>query len=401
MTSKLTTQKRKCRKMKAYNKLHTATFKLLNYIERENYKGYDPYDTLKSPLFKLPFFRKSKWIRFGTQQLVKRSPLNLRPLLRIPPGYNPVTLGLCIQAYSNLIRAFPDQKSVYENNINLLLKDLISLMSEGYKGASWGYDFDWEARYFKIQAYEPTIVATGFITNALFNAYLTLNLPKALDLCISSANFILHDINRTYERDTFCFSYSPFDKQVVFNASMKGARSLAQVYSITKDESLKEQAQKAVAFVIKHQGEDGSWIYSKSKAGGWVDNYHTGYIIDCLDEYIKHTGDEKYIPNLKNGFSFYQSNFFEENKIPKLYDHSVYPVDCTAAAQSLLTLTRFNDINLAQNVASWMINNMQDSSGYFYFRKFKNKTVKMSFMRWSNAWMFLGLTSLIVALNEN
>jgi hypothetical protein len=385
--------------MKAYNKIHTATFKLLNYIERENYSGCDPYDALKSPLFKLPFFRKNKWIRFGTQQLVKRSPINLRPLLRILPGCNPVTLGLCIQAYSNLIKVFPEKKSTYEKNINLLLKDLVSLIPEGYKGASWGYDFDWEARYLKIPAYEPTIVATGFITNALFNSYLTLNLQEALDLCVSSTNFILHDINRTHEGDNFCFSYSPFDKQVIFNASMKGVRVLAQVYSITKDESLKEQAQKAVAYVIKHQNKNGAWIYSKNNAGGRIDNYHTGYIIDCLDEYIKHTGDEKYLPSLQNGFSFYRENFFRDNKIPKFYDHNTYPVDCTAAAQSLLTLTRFNEIALAQNIASWMIDNMQDSDGYFYFRKSRNKTIKTPFMRWSNAWMFLGLTEMMRALN--
>ena len=79
--------------------------KLINYIESQNYRGYDPYDALKSPLFKLPVLRSNKLIRFGSQQLVKRSPVNLRPLLGIPKGYNPVTLGLCIQGYSYLAQS--------------------------------------------------------------------------------------------------------------------------------------------------------------------------------------------------------------------------------------------------------------------------------------------------------
>ena len=78
--------------------------RLVNYIESQNYRGYDPYDALKSPLFRLPILKSNKLIRFGAQQLVKRSPLNLRPLLGIPKGYNPVTLGLCIQGYSNLVK---------------------------------------------------------------------------------------------------------------------------------------------------------------------------------------------------------------------------------------------------------------------------------------------------------
>ena len=271
--------------------------------------------------------------------------------------------------------------------------------NRGYKGACWGYDFDWEARYANIPSYQPTIVATGIITNALFNAHLALNIPEALDLCISSSEFILHDINRIYEGENFCFSYSPFDKQIVFNASMKGARVLAQVYSITGDDFLKEQARKSVDFVMKHQDENGAWIYSRNNAGDWIDNYHTGYVIDCLDDYIRYTGDATYRENLYKSFLYYKEHFFEEDKIPKFYNKNIYPIDCTAAGQSLLTLIRFKQLDLAQNVALWMIDNMQAQEGFFYFRKFKSRTIKTSFMRWSNAWMLLGLTELLFTLS--
>ena len=70
---------------------------LEHYSGEENYKGYDPYDALKSPIFDLPFFRSNKLIRFGAQQFVKRFPVNIRPLLLVPKGLDPVTLGLFIQ----------------------------------------------------------------------------------------------------------------------------------------------------------------------------------------------------------------------------------------------------------------------------------------------------------------
>ncbi|MBA2613502.1 MAG: delta-aminolevulinic acid dehydratase [Bacteroidetes bacterium] len=374
---------------------------LVDYIEKEKYQGFDPYDGLRSPYFDLPLFRSNKTIRFCFQQVIKRSPINLRRLFLIPKGLNPVTLGLCIQGYSMLTKAFPEKQTEYKIKVDALINELEKLIPKGYSGACWGYDFDWAARYSNIPAYQPTIVATGIITNSLFIAYEVFENKKALDLCKSACEFILKDINRTFDEEkNFCFSYSPFDHQEVFNASMKGVRLLAQVYSVTKNEILKTEAKKATAFLIKYQRNDGAWVYSRSKTGIWVDNYHTGYILDCLDEFIKRTGDDTYKENLKKGCAYYFDHFFENNGMPRFYDNKTYPVDCTAASQSLLTLTRFNNTEQAAKTATWMIDNMQNEEGYFYFRKFKNYTVKQSFMRWSNAWMFAGIATLICKIKN-
>jgi hypothetical protein len=309
---------------------------------------------------------------------------------------------LCIQAYTNLISVFPEKENELIEKINFLITELEKLIPKGFHGACWGYDFDWEARYAKIPAYQPTIVATGIISNALFIYHQKSGNKKAFDLCESACNFILKDCNRTFDDSgNFCFSYSPFDKQVVFNASMKGSRLLAQVYSVTKNELLKSEAKKSIAFVMKYQQANGAWIYSTNKSGAWIDNYHTGYVIDCLHEYIVCTSDNSLQPNLDKAVNFYIENFFEPNGAPKFYDKNLFPVDCTAAAQSLLTLSRFGKKEVAHKVATWMINNMQHSNGSFYFRKFKTQTEKTSFMRWSNAWMFTGLSFLLSVFNNS
>ena len=376
-------------------KILQAVLKLQRYIESEDYQGYDPYDALRSPLFKLPFFRTSKILRFAVQQAVKRSPVNLRPWLRISKGRNPVTLGLCIQAYASLILLRPHDISLAEKS-NRLVAELVKCIPAGFHGACWGYDFDWQARHANIPAYQPTVVATGIITHALFRLYTVTGNQQAFELCRSAVPFILEDLNRTAGTEgDFCFSYSPFDRQRVFNASMKAVRILAQVYSVTGEENLKAQAGLAVKFVIRHQQESGAWNYSLADGGGWVDNYHTGYILDCLDEYIRHTGDRRYDRNLEQGFRYYKDHFFEHNTLPKFFDNRLYPVDSTAAAQSMLTLSRFHEMDLAKKVAAWMIGNMQGEKGHFYFRKYRYHTEKTSFMRWSNAWMFAGLSSLL------
>jgi hypothetical protein len=396
-----------------------AITRLDAYCVNHKYKGYDPYDALKSPIFRLPVLRSNKLMRFGMQQLVKRSPLNLRPLLGIPKGYNPVTLGLFIQGYSYLAQSseLRAQGSGLRAQVNLipnteyrlpitykeclkkiefLINELKSLIPPGYSGACWGYDFPWEARNVNIPAYLPTVVATGIISNALFECYRITGIESARDLCISSGNFIMKDLNRTIEDETFCFSYSPFDRLQVFNASMKGSRLLSQVYSLTCDEQLKIAASLSVRYVVNHQKNDGSWFYSNSDIGGWIDNYHTGYVLDCLDEYCKNTGDTGVSEAIDRGFLFYKANFIDADSHPKFLHNRLWPLDCTATAQTILTLSRFGNISLAKSVAEYIIENMQSSNGGFYFRKYRYHTEKTIFMRWSNAWMFAALSYLLM-----
>lgn len=368
------------------------TIKLEKYIISEDYKGYDPYDSLNSPLFRLPVLKNNKLLRFGFQQVYRRIPFNTRNLIGIKKGLNPVTIGLCIQAYTYLSFVIPEKKDFYISEIEKLLDVLTGLKSNGFSGTCWGYDFDWEARYAKIPAYYPTVVATGIITNSLFVNYSLMNNVKSLELCIDAAKFVMKDLNKSYNGEYFCYSYSPNDTQKVFNATMKGARLLSQVYSVTKDNNLYLEAKKTICYVLENQKLNGSWSYSKGDARKWVDNFHTGYVLDALDDFMKFTGSTEFVENIDRGINFYINNFFYKNEIPKYFENKVYPVDSTAIAQSVLTLTRFNRMELAEKVIRWGMTNMMSKDGYFYFQKTKLYTNKISYMRWVNAWMLSALS---------
>lgn len=321
-------------------------------------------------------------------------PVNIRPLIGIKKGYNPVTIGICIQAFNYCSEIFSDERNFYENEINKCINEIEKLISKGYSGACWGYDFDWDARYAKIPAFTPTIVATGFITNALFENYKISGDQKSLGLCKSAINFVQKDLNKIYLNKDFCYSYSPLDKQVVFNATMKGARLLAQIFSITNEINLKNEAFNTVNFVAKSQNIDGSWSYSKGDSRTWVDNFHTGYILNCLKDYSLFCNDDTFDEHINKGLKFYLDSFFEKDGKPKYYSNKLFPIDSTSASQSIITLTKFGHYNLAEKTAKWMLNNMYDKKGYFYFRKYKYFTNRISYMRWSNAWMFLALSYL-------
>src|SRR4051812_29283578 len=74
------------------------TLKHLDYCRSHAWAGHDPYDALNSPIFNALPLLDCKVARLVATQLLKRSPFNLRSLLRIPATQNPKALGLFLMA---------------------------------------------------------------------------------------------------------------------------------------------------------------------------------------------------------------------------------------------------------------------------------------------------------------
>src|SRR5579859_5245220 len=76
--------------------------KLVAYCQENNWAGYDPYDALNSQMLeKLPFLDR-RLPRLALTQALKRSPINLRPLMLVPKTQNPKAIGLFLAAFVKL-----------------------------------------------------------------------------------------------------------------------------------------------------------------------------------------------------------------------------------------------------------------------------------------------------------
>ena len=181
--------------------------KLRDYCEKEQFKGWDPYDGLNSSFFNaLPIIRTNRFCRLAWIQFFKRSPVNFRRVAGIKKGFNAKGLGLFLTGYCNLYKKKQESESV--DKINFLGKKLIELQNHNYSGSCWGYNFDWQARAFFQPANMPTVVATSFAADSLFNAYDITSERNFLDTALSSVDFVLKDLNRTFDqKGNFCFSY--------------------------------------------------------------------------------------------------------------------------------------------------------------------------------------------------
>ena len=378
--------------------------KLKSYCEKEDYKGWDPYDGLNSKLFQsLPIISKTRFFRLAWIQVFKRSPINLRPLTFVKKDYNAKGLGLFIAGYCNLYKT--DPQPGYLKKINRLSEQVIKMQSKGYSGACWGYNFDWQARAFFQPKGTPTVVATTFIAEALLKAYKITKNEEYLEVAKSATQFVLKDLNRTYDdKGNFSFSYSPLDKTQVFNASLLGAKLLSLVYEFTKDKNLLSEAKKVVQYAADFQQENGAWAYGTLPYHQWVDNFHTGYNLECIYTYQIISGDNTFSNHIEKGLDYYLKTFFTKDGISKYYNNSVFPIDIHAPAQLVVTLSKLKVFKenkvLIDTVLNWTIENMQSDLGFFQYQRNKRSNSNIPYMRWAQAWMFYAFSYYFLEINE-
>jgi hypothetical protein len=127
-------------------------------------------------------------------------------------------------------------------------------------------------------------------------------------------------------------------------------------------------------------------------------------VLDCFKHYTRSTGDNRFIQKMLNGYEYWKGNFFLSDGTPKYYNHKTLPIDIQCSSQAIDTLIFFQDydpagLSLALKVAQWTIDNMQDASGYFYYRRYSRWLVnKTPTLHWGQATMLSALAGIYRSL---
>lgn len=382
-----------------------ASNKLQAYIEKEEFKGYDPYDTLNSWV---PFHWIGKWGKPIGIQIQKRNPINIRSLIGIKKDYNPKAIGLLLHAYS--LKYIIKKEPAIKANMDFLFNWLIENRTAGFNQYCWGYNFDWASSAKFIEAFSPTIVVSVFIAKGIIAYYQVTKDSKALEVLKSIGEFILQHLPISEDQSGICFSYSTIDKDCCYNASMLGSELFAFLYHENNEEHYKELAIRSSDFVVDKQKGNGSWNYSidlKSGKERTQIDFHQGYVIDSLANVVKYipSTKDKYKTSITKGMEYYASQFLSNGQsMYRMPDK--WPVEIHNQAQGIISFARLAHINseyleVSQRIADYTLKNMCSSKGYFYYKKYPWMTIKIPFMRWSQAWMFLALNELKYALDNN
>jgi hypothetical protein len=378
-----------------FNMLKRLVFSLLKYCQSEDWAGYDPYDALNSNLIKGIPFLDSRIPRLVLTQLMKKSPINFRPMLLVPKTHNPKALALFLMTFLNLSKGCMLKEGYL---IDSMVTRLINLRSHSTPHWAWGYSFPWQTRTMLVPRGDPSLVCTYFVANALFDTYEWNLDPKCLAMATDAAEYILRFLYWTHGNHVAGFAYPlPSSRSQIHNANLLGSALLCRAHKFTGDDKFLEPALRVARYSASRQNPDGSWFYGEAIKQHWVDNFHTGYNLLALLDIKRFCKTSEFDPSIQSGYHFYRRNFFGEDSAPKYFYNQKYPIDIHCVAQSIITLEAFSRFDessalLSQNVLTWAMTHMWDDKGYFYYQVHPTHTNKISYMRWSQAWMLLALS---------
>lgn len=377
--------------------IREITIKLWRYCEQNDFAGYDPYDALNSRLLKIIPGANTRFFRLALTQSLKRLPVNLRPFLLIPKTQNPKALAIFLKA---ALRLKSTGLIDTTDKITYLINRIAELRSPGLPYYCWGYSFPWQTRTLLVPRDSPNLVCTVFVADALLDAYEATKNEFCLEMAVSTGAYIFNQLYWS-EGDQAGFSYpQPGLKIHIYNADLLAAALLTRISQITGDNKYREPALMVARYAAKHQNEDGSWFYGETPASRWIDNFHTGYNLLALRDISKYAETDEFVPAIIRGLRYYKKTFFHPDGAPKYYHNKPYPIDTHCIAQSIITLETLRALDktnhkLALSVLTWAIKNMWNKKGYFYYQVHRLYKNRISYMRWSQAWMLCALCFLL------
>ena len=377
-------------------KIKKSLFLLNNWFEKNGWRGYDPYDVWATKPFSL--MQKNRYTNFAAEKLATFFPRAIRVALSVKPNLYPLVPFHLSHAYLNM----------YELTKNRIYFDNAKVSLSWLESNSWGEPFDWQSKIF-IPKGTPDAYNIVNICNLFLRAHKIFKKDKYIDIVKDSCDLLVTKLNRDVVSKTeLCFSYTPLDNFHVHNVNLYVASLLYKLGTILNEKKYLALAKKSMNYTLNCQNDDGSWFYwgppEKSQS---TDNFHTAFVLGSLLDIYDLSKNKRVLNALEKGYSFYIHNLFVDKTIPKAEKMHLYPIDIHACAQSILLLCEIRELypqstKIANNVASWTIDNMQDPSGYFFYRKYSSGRVdKSAYVRWGDAPMLNALSKLAITLHKS
>jgi polysaccharide biosynthesis protein VpsJ len=369
--------------------IDAAVARIRAWGEARDWRGYDPYDALNSPAAALLTLGRPLGRRLLTQA-VKRSPLNLRPLLGIKPGANSKAIALVASGYARLAAAGDDSAR------DEAVRRLEWLAA---RGPGWGYHFPVQTRFFAYAAESPNTIATSFAAHALLDGCELLDLDSLAVEVESACDFLTAEMLPESAEGTF-FRYVPGENELVHNGNLLACSVLVRAARVLDRSPLLERARPAVMTSLAAQRDDGSWPYAESARGRWVDNFHTAYVLESLALCARSIPAAR--DALDRGVDYWERELFLSDGTPKYAPDRVLPLDahCYASAiDAYLALApwRASALARAERTAALLVTRMLDPSGYVYFQRERFWMNRVPFVRWTTAPSFKALAGLVLA----
>jgi hypothetical protein len=354
---------------------------LCESAERTGWRGPDPYDGL---WWRWPeVLTRGRRRRQAIAQIHARSPFDVRRLYRSGHPLNPKALGVYGSARLRLHRltGVETERQAAERPLHILLED------ETSGSAAWGYPWDVQTRWSFYPAGTPNVVVTSYAASALAEAADTFDLMPFAKRAARAATWVQEEL---FDPDLGVYCYHPESRRVIHNANLLGARLTHRLLS--GDTGGEDSVRRAVERTLAAQRRDGSWPYGEGERLGFVDSFHTGYVLNCLTEL--ESLDPRVPEALERGARYYVDRFFGGAGQAHLWPDRPFPEDAHSAGTGLTSLAALvrrglADRELLTRVAARASAHML-TSGHAIHRRYRWGTSRVHYIRWADAHLALG-----------
>ena len=389
----------------------------LDYSRGEDYRGWDLYDGESSAFLRaLPI--DNKWLNLAFQQFVRRAPINVRPLLLVEQRRNYKGVALFTLANVRAYELTGDERRLAD--ARKLGDWLIENRSVGYSGFCGGHKHPLQGLDHRTLPNQPGVVGTSYAVKALLRLAEHVDGDVAVDFDVTgtgvdargyapvartATEFVLDDLDYAEETTEAGvigrIKYKPHDtgEHYTLNANALGARLLLDVHAHTGDESPRRHAERILDYVASRQTDLGGWMYTDppSRSHLSMDNFHNGFIVESLLRYHQVTGSTRYADELDEAMTLYRERLFDDDGAPNFDESTTYPRDVHAAAQGVVVFSMTGDLQFAERILRWTVDNLYAGNGRFYHEKRRFYTKRTTLMRWCQAWMAHALAAHLAA----
>jgi len=294
------------------------------------------------------------------------------------------------------------EEQYYERAVHFL-EVLKETRSKGWANYCWGYPFNWETRHGTFQAETPFITSVPYVYEAFRQVHEIDGNPEWREIMESIARHAADDYQdfRTSENASTC-SYTPDMEPGVINASAYRAFLLTKAAFDFSEERYRKVAERNLNFVLESQNPDGSWYYATDGQRGFVDHFHTCFVLKALAKIEALAGNQQCTAAIGRGVDYYVKNLFDEQGLPKpfsrkprmtVYRRELYDyAECINLA--LLLQGRFSALDkILSRVVS--LEGWQKTDGSFRGRQLLIGWDNTPMHRWAQAQLFRSLSYLL------
>jgi hypothetical protein len=193
------------------------------WMESRGWASCDPYDALTSPLLR-PLHGVRPLARIA-MQVVKRSPVDLRPLLGIRPAVYTKSLSDLASAYVLLHRLRGEERD--RTRARGFLAQLRSRALRGYAGTCWGMDLPYVSRFATATPEVPNLFQSVNAAMAFVDAHAAWG--DDLEPALGVVEFLERGLGRLQDGAAIAWRYYPGQDALVYNVNALAAALLARL----------------------------------------------------------------------------------------------------------------------------------------------------------------------------